>query len=195
MPDRPPLDPAAFLREHVAPRVRRRVDEVRAKIARLESELEERLAVQATVELGLEGDGGGVWYLNLAGGEMTVDEYPARPPVVRIRQSRADWDALAIEAGPQPSGRDLTRARVERVGRLEGGIEFLLGSDDGTRRILVHFGPGEPAAPRCTVSLRADVAQSLQRGELSPQAAFLQGLVSLQGDVAFAMQAAAALMA
>ena len=59
--------------------------------------------------------------------------------------------------------------------------------------ILVQFGAGDRAQPRCTVSLRAEDALRLQAGELTPQAAFMQGLVKLEGDLAFAMQVGTAL--
>ncbi len=189
------LDPASFLREQVAPRVRQRADELRASIARLQSQLEDRLAAEATLELVLEGDGGGVWYLELRNGEMTVADRPLGPPLIRVYQSRADWEALARGPGAQPpAGGDLTRSRIQRLRGVEGAIEFRLTDDGGERRTVVQFGPGERAAPRCTVGMRVEDARRLQSGELTPQAAFMQGLVKLQGDVAFAMQVGAALL-
>lgn len=197
----PPLEPATFLREQVAPRPGRRIETLRTEIARLERELADRLGAQATVQLVLEGDGGGEWYLNLREGEMRVGDRPDSPPLVRVYQSREDWEALTraelAAGGGAPPAADLTRSRLERLRGLEGTMEFRLGTGDGEaaaeRRIVVQFGQGERAAPRCTISMRADHARRLQSGELAPQAAFMQGLVKLQGDVAFAMQVGAAL--
>ena len=199
MPDQTPaLDPAAFLRDHVAPRVGRRVSELRAQVQRLERELDDRLAAEATIALELEGAGGGRWYLALQGGEMQVVERAPAPPLIRIRQTREDWEALAraqLAAGETPpAGGDLTASRIARLRGLEGAIAFRLVTEEGERLLTVQFGPGEPAAPRCTLQLRAEDARRLQTGELAPQAAFLQGLVKIEGDLAFAMQIGAALL-
>jgi hypothetical protein len=193
-----PLDPATFLRERVAPRSWRRIEELRAQVVRLEREIEERLRAEATIEIVLEGPGGGTWYLNLRQGETRVEAAPAAPPLVRIYQSREDWEALArlqLAAGGGPPGTagELTRTRIERLRALAGAIEFRLAADSGEHRVVVQFGGGERATPRCTVRLRAADAARLQAGELMPQAAFMQGLVQLDGDMAFAMQVAATL--
>jgi putative sterol carrier protein len=188
-------DPGTFLREQVAQRAARRIEMLRSQIAKLEAELDDRLAAEATVELRLEGEDGGVWYLNLRGGEMSVADRPEFPPLVRLHQRRADWEALAGGAPGLPSGGgDLTRSRIERLRGLEGAIEFRLEVDEGERRVVVQFGQGEPPPPRCTVRLKAETARTLRAGELTPQAAFMQGLVRLEGDVAFAMQVGAALL-
>jgi len=194
-----PLDPTTFLQEHVLPRPRRRVQELQAQVDRLAAELKDRLEAEATVALVLEGDGGGTWFLRLHGGDLQLVESPPEPPLVRVRQTRADWEALAraqLAAGPggTPMAADLTRSRIERLRKIDGALEFRLGTDEGERVMHVQFGPGEPAPPRCTLRLRADDARRLQSGELQPQVAFLSGLVRLEGDVAFAMQVAAALL-
>ena len=193
-----PLDPTTFLREHVLPRVRRRIDELRAQVQRLEAELQDRLAAEATVVLVLEGDGGGSWHLHLQDGDMQLVDRPPSSPLVRVYQSRDDWEALARAqlAGPgsAPMGGDLTRTKVERLRALQGGLEFRLGTEEGERVVHVQFGPGDRTPPRCTLRLRADDARRLQAGELAPQAAFLQGLVKLEGDLAFALQVGAALL-
>lgn len=199
MPNDTPLDPTTFLREHVLPRASRRVDELRAQVQRLQAELQDRLAAEATLELVLEGDGGGRWLMHLHdGGLQLVDTAPS-PPLVRVFQSRADWEALAQAqlaggAGGTPVGADLTRTRVDRLRGIQGALEFRLATDAGEHSVHVQFGSGERTPPRCTLRMRADDARRLQAGEVPPQVAFLQGLVKLEGDVAFAMQVAAALL-
>lgn len=190
-------DPETFLRERVAPQAKRRIEDLRAKVGRLEREIADRLAAEGTVELVLDGPNGGRWYLNLHAGEMRVESRPAAPPIVRIRQRREDWDTLARgEAGAAsgaPGTADLTRARIERLRTLSGAIEFRLTTDAGEHAIVVQFGGEEPVEPRCTIRIRAADAARLQAGQLTPQAAFMQGLVKLDGDMAFAMQVGAAL--
>jgi len=193
-----PLDPGTFLRERVAPQAKRRIDELRAQMGRLEREIADRVAAEATVELALEGSGGGRWYLNLRQGEIHVEDRPAGPPVVRIEQRRDDWEALAREQVGTTTGAssaaDLTRTRIERLRKLSGAIAFRLSGDEREHAIVVRFG-GDSGDPRCTISLRAADAARLQAGELSPQVAFMQGLVKLEGDMAFAMQVGATLFA
>lgn len=190
------LDPTAFLREHVADRLRKRIEELRSQVARFERELEDRLAAEATLEFVLEGAGGGAWYVNVDGEDIRVERTPARPPIVRLTQSRDDWEALAragLGVGAPPGAGDLTRARIARLATLKGTLEFRLVTDDGQRRVLVQFGDADATSPRCAVTVRADDARRMQSGELTPQAAFLQGLARLEGDVALAMQVGAAL--
>jgi putative sterol carrier protein len=166
-------------------------------VARLQREIEDRMAAVATMELVLEGEGGGRWYLNLRDGETRVAETPDSPPLVRVSQRRDDWEALAraqlgAERGALPGG-DLSRSRVEKLRGLRGTLEFRLATDEGERSLVVRFGEAEEPTPRCTLRLRADDARRLQSAELTPQAAFLQGLVKLEGDIAFAMQVGAVL--
>jgi len=190
------LDPATFLQEHVAPRSARRIAQLKGEIARLQRELEDRLAAVATIQLVL--DGSGTWYLNLRDGETRVADVPDSPPIVRLYQDRKDWELLLLAqlaggAGLPALAPELTRSRIERLRALDGSIAFRLGSDDGERVVLVQFCAGERAQPRCTVSVRAEDALRLQSRELTPQAAFMQGLVRLEGDLAFAMQVGTAL--
>src|SRR6266581_3568247 len=115
-------DPPTFLREHVAPRSARRVAQLKAEIARLQRELDDRLAATATVQLVLEGDG--TWYLNLRDGETRVADVPDSPPIIRLYQERKDWESLvraqlADRAGLPALAPELTRSRIERLRALE----------------------------------------------------------------------------
>ena len=191
-----PLDPTTFLREQVLPHVRRRIADLRTQVQRLEAEIQNRLTAEATLELVLEGDGGGTWLLHLQAGDMQLVDRAPSPPLVRIYQSRADWQALvhaqrASGSAGTPIGGDLTHDRIERLRGLQGVVEFRLTTDDGEHSVQVQFGTGDRTPPRCTLRMRAEDARRLQAGELAPQAAFLQGLVKLEGDVALAMQVGA----
>src|SRR5262245_56348699 len=143
MPDTP-LDPGTFLRDQVAPRSARRIDELRSQIKRLEAELADRLGAEATVQLVLEGDGGGTWYMNLRQGTTEVSDKPAAPPLIRVYQTRDDWEALARaeiaqgpdRSAPSPAG-DLTQSRLKRLQGVTGALEFRLQTDAGERRTLV----------------------------------------------------------
>src|SRR5262245_30641732 len=92
------LDPGAFLQEHVADRLQRRIAELRAQVKRVERELEDRLAAEATLAFVLDGEAGGAWYVNVKGEDIRVERVAARPPLVRLSQSRTDWEAL-VQSG------------------------------------------------------------------------------------------------
>jgi len=193
MPNETAIEPGAFLREQVAPRVARRIEDLRSEIDRLHRELADRLSAEATVALVLDGSGGGTWYMNLHDGRMVVETEPAQPPLVSVHQTRADWEALAQAAGgATPMGTDLTASRIERLREIRGTLEFRLTTDDTERRVEVRLGPDGSGA-RCILSLKAEDALRLQSGELRPEVAFMQGLVKLQGDITLAMQLGAVL--
>src|SRR5207245_9277875 len=128
--------PGASRRGHMPDRLRKGIGDRRAQVARLERELEDRLAAEATLEFVLEGDGGGAWFVNVHGEDARVELAPARPPVIRLSQSRADWEALArsgLGMGAPPGAGDLTRARITRLATLKGTLAFRLITDDGER--------------------------------------------------------------
>jgi hypothetical protein len=133
--------------------------------------------------------------MNIRDGQMVVDTQPAQPPLVSVHQTRADWEALARAAGgATPMGADLTASRIERLRDIRGTLEFRLATSEGERRVEVRLGPtGEGS--RCTLSMKAEDALRLQSGELRPEAAFVQGLVKLQGDLTLAMQLGSVLFA
>jgi putative sterol carrier protein len=63
------------------------------------------------------------------------------------------------------------------------------GGEGGDWSLGLKLGPGEiPAEPTTTVSLRAEDADALERGELNPLEAFLGGRIQIAGDVTLLMQ-------
>ncbi len=200
-----PLSPEAFLRERVAPQFRRRIDDLRRQIVSLEHQIEERMAAQATVRVVVEGEGGGTWYLNVSGGEMTVSSEPAFPPLMTVYQPRSyfDWAAaLAAEAGlfgpsARPAQGELTRARIERLKMLKGMIQFVFTDlpDGGEQHFALQLGEGErPATPQTVLSMKAEDAQKLARGELNAQMALMGGIIKVTGDMALAIQFGTSMM-
>jgi hypothetical protein len=60
--------------------------------------------------------------------------------------------------------------------------------------VTLHFGPDAPVdPPQVTLALREEDARRLRAGSLEPQVAFLQGLVTITGDLGLAMQIGTAL--
>ncbi|MCS6926092.1 MAG: SCP2 sterol-binding domain-containing protein [Candidatus Binatia bacterium] len=200
-----PLDPETFFKEKVAPQFRRRIEELRRQLLSLEQQIQERMTAEATVRVVIEGEGGGTWYLNVRDGEMTVSTTAAFPPLMTVYQPRSyfDWAvSLATEAGvfgpgARPNQSELTRSRIERLKALKGLIKFTFTHlpEGGEQSFLLQLGEGErPATPQTTLSMKAEDAQKMARGELNAQVAFMSGIIQVTGDLALAMQFGAAMM-
>jgi len=204
-PPQSPITPEAFFRDKVAPQFSQRINDLRRQIANLEQQVQERTAAQATVRVVIEGAGGGTWYLNVNRGEMTVTAAPTFPPLMTVYQPRPyfDWAAsMATEAGLfGPGARsnqgELTKSRIERLKLLKGLIQFTFTHlpDGGEQSFCIQLGDGErPAAAQTVLSMKAEDAQKMARGEINPQAAFMGGVIKVTGDMALAMQFGAAMM-
>jgi hypothetical protein len=199
------ISPATFFKEKVAPQFSRRIEDLRRQIMTLEQQIQERLTAQGTVRVVVEGDGGGAWYLNVNKGEMTVTAEPAFPPVMTVYQPRGyfDWavsmaaDAGLFGPGARHTQGELTKSRLERLKMLKGMLQFTFTHlpDGGEQSFWIHFGDGErPAAAQTVLSMKAEDAQKLARGELNPQMAFMSGVIKVTGDMALAMQFGAAML-
>jgi hypothetical protein len=171
----------------------------------LEQQIQERQNAQGTVRIIVEGDGGGTWHLNVNRGEMTVSAEPAFPPIMTVYQPRGyfDWAAsMAAESGlfgPSARGNqgELTKSRLDRLKTLKGLLQFTFTQlpDGGEQSFCIHFGDEErPAAAQTVLTMKAEDAQKLARGELNPQMAFMSGIIKVTGDMALAMQFGAAMM-
>ena len=200
-----PLTPEAFFTEKVAPQMKRRIEDLRRQILRLEQQVEERVTAQATIKVVVEGEGGGSWYFNIDAGEMHVASEAAFPPLMTIYESRTyfDWSvSLASEAGLfGPSGQntqnELTRSRIQRLKTLSGLMQFVFtdAPDQGELSFLLQLGDGErPDTPQTVLTMKAEDAQKMARGEINAQQAFMGGIMQVTGDMALAMQFGTAMM-
>jgi len=110
--------------------------------------------------------------------------------------------SMATEAGLfGPGGRtnqnELTKSRIERLKLLKGLIQFTFTDlpDGSEQSFCLQLGEGErPAAPQTVLSMKAEDAQKMARGEINPQMAFMGGIIKVNGDMALAMQFGAAMM-
>lgn len=198
--DAKPFDAAALLREQVSDKARKRLAELKSKIAMLQKDLDERLGAEATIKLELAGDGGGTWYVNVKNGEATIDPSPAGEPILAIYQTVDAFRRGAAAGGGGLGGpgqqQDLTKSRVARMKAIKGSVEFRVTEAEGgdLSVILCFGGVPKPETAQATITVKAADAKKMSTGELNPQVAFMQGALKISGDAAFAMQLGMAMM-
>ncbi|UCE87609.1 MAG: SCP2 sterol-binding domain-containing protein, partial [Deltaproteobacteria bacterium] len=184
-----------------------------------EAELPEsarNLAVKLGVKL--DGEGGGEWVFHLDNGELRVESGPREAAAFTLIQTVSDWRGALFEGrggafgkqasalfrpGSQPEpGGALGRnpgnpAAVAALQNLDGLIRMVVsGGERGDWSIGFKLGPGAiPDQPTTTVTVSAEVADRLERGELDPLQAFMSGQIQIAGDMALMMQMQMALQA
>ena len=175
-------------------------------------------AKQVDVMLGvrLEGDGGGEWRFHLKQGELQVAPGATEDAAFTVIQSVVDWRGALWEgrggafgrlsqtifqsgAGGGASGgasAPSVLGTLNALQALRGVIKMVvMGDKGGDWAVAVKLGPGPvPAQPTTTVSITADDAAALERGELDPMQAFMAGRIQVAGDISLLMQMQAAQM-
>jgi hypothetical protein len=200
------LSPRAFYTERVPAQWNRTLTEQEAA-AFADGAAEKVLAgmrgVDATLRVDVEGEGGGVFFLNVRAGTMTAEDAPAGAPIMTVLQDRRAFERIASEAGDSALGLlgglsglagdfKLTQSRIDNLGAISGCLAFEVTGDDGFA-FRVHFGGGPlPAAPDTTIKVGPEVYADLREGRLDPQNAFMSGQLDVSGDLQIAMQLALA---
>jgi hypothetical protein len=168
--------------------------------------LEGMRAVNATLRVDVQGEGGGTFYLNVANGVLAAADSAAHAPFLTLVQDRPAFERIVAEAGDSALGflgglsglsgeMKLTQARVEQLRELAGCVRFEL-TGDGGFALLAHFGGGPvPGQPNATIRVDGDAYRALRGGELNPQEAFVTGKIQVEGDMQLAMSLALAALA
>jgi hypothetical protein len=165
----------------------------------------------------LTGPGGGEWVFQVADGRLSVARAPRERAAFTVCQSVADWrgalwegrgSALAKHAmsifrpGARPApglgalGGPPSPAALAQLGGAVGSIRLVVaGGPGGDWQVEFKLGPGQiPATPTTTVSLLAEDADRMERGELNPMEAFMAGRIQVAGDMTLLMQLQSAQM-
>ena len=163
-------------------------------------------AVDATIRVDVEGEGGGTFFLNVRAGEMRAEDSAAHPPFLTLLQDRRAFEHLARESGDSAlallgglSGlageMRLTRSRIENLAEVNGLVSFEVIGEGGFA-LRTHFGSEPvPAEPTTTITVDEQAYRELRSGELDPQAAFMNRRIQVEGDMQTAMQLALAAIA
>ena len=170
---------------------------------------EELRSVEVTLGVCLQGRGGGEWLVHLRGGSARVEAASRAAAAFTVVQSVEDWRGALWEGRGGAIGRQAAAVfrpgeRPQRAGELGppspaalaqmqslAGLVRLCVTDGagGDWSVGLKLGPGEiPAEPTTTVSIRAEDADALERGDLNPLEAFMGGRIQVAGDFALLMQ-------
>jgi hypothetical protein len=165
------------------------------------------------VKLGVEltGAGGGEWLVHLANGSARVTKESRADAAFTVRQSVDDWRGALWEGrggaigkqsaalfrpgerpapGPAGLGATPSPAALAQMRALDGVIRVVVsGGPGGDWQVDFKLGPGRiPDTPTTTVTLHAEDAEKMERGELNPMEAFMAGRIQLAGDMTLMMQ-------
>ncbi len=175
-------------------------------------------AVDVSLGVALEGEGGGEWVLRINHGELTISAASREETAFTYVQSVDDWRGALWEgrggaigeafgrffrpgaeaaAGPAGAlGGTPPPQALTMMERLDGSIRIVVtGEEQGDWAVAVRLGPGAvPEEPTCTLSIASADAAALARGELDPMQAFMGGQMVVTGDMTLMLQMQAALM-
>ena len=199
-------EPRRFYAECVPAQFNRALDAQHAKGEAGRRLYEDMRAVDATIRIEVEGEGGGTFYLNITRGRMRASEEPSHPPFLTLLQDRPAFDRLVRETGDSAAallgglaglGGDmqLTRSRIEPLIGLSGLMHFEVTGDDGFT-LRTHFGP-DPIHSEVDTHIRMDETayRDLRSGELDLQSAFMDLRIAIEGDMQLALRVALAAIA
>ena len=159
--------------------------------------------VDVTLGVKLEGAGGGEWCFHLKEGSLSVAPGSTDEAAFTVLQSVDDWRGALWEGRGGAFGKQaqalfqpgtgaggIPPTALTQLQALRGVIKMVVtGDQGGDWAVAFKLGPGPvPAQPTTTVSVSADDAAALERGELDPMQAFMAGRIQVAGDMTLLMQ-------
>jgi hypothetical protein len=164
--------------------------------------------VEVTFGIRLEGDEGGEWVFHLDRGVLRVEQASREAAAFTLVQSVDDWRGALFEGRGGMFGQQATalfrpgaasdgpaRQRpgpdaLAALRNLDGLIRMVVsGGEGGDWAVGFKLGPGPiPGEPTTTVTVSADDAVALGKGELDPMQAFMSGKIQIAGDMGLMMQ-------
>ena len=171
------------------------------------------------LELGfvLLGAGGGEWVYRVRDGALEEVRAGRNDATLTVIQSVDDWRGALWEGRGGIFGRTVTsllsgaavgrlreaaRERapsfeaLEPIRALEGLVRVVLAGDlGGDWSLEIKLGPGAiPDEPSATLTIEAEDAAAIERGELDALQAFMAGRIEVMGDMTLVLQMQAVLM-
>lgn len=165
----------------------------------------------------LEGEGGGEWVYRVREGALDVVRMARTEATVSVIQTLDDWRGALWEGRGGIFGRaarsllsgdafgamrkaggdrEPSFESLEPIRSLDGLVRVVLAGDvGGDWSLAIKLGPGAiPDEPNATVTIQADDAAAMERGELDPLQAFMAGRIEVMGDMTLVLQMQAVLM-
>ena len=136
-------------------------------------------------------------------GRMQHVVAPRRPPFLILHHALDQFDSLRRGCGDSILGflgalaglgeeMRLTALRVRSLRELAGSLRFETMGEAGFA-LVAHFGDAAAESePRTGIRIRDEIFARLRSGHLDPQAAFLDGLIEIEGDEELAIRLALA---
>jgi hypothetical protein len=168
---------------------------------------EDAKEVEVSLGVRLEGTGGGEWLFHLERGQLRVERASVEGAAFSVIQSVDDWRGALWESRGGAFGRQsraifqpgqaaaggpgtLPPSALAQLRALSGVIRMVVAGDEaGDWAVSFKLGSGPvPAEPTTTVTVSAEDAAALERGELDPMQAFMSGRIRVTGDMALLMQ-------
>lgn len=195
--------PREFYAERLPAQFNRMLEDQERAVVEARRVCDEMKAVDATIRVEVRGEGGGTFFLNVAGGRMAAGDAPAHAPLLTLVQDDRAFARVVTEAGDSALGMlgglsglagemRLTVGRIRNLEGVKGCLRFTVTGGDGFT-LLAHFGPEPvPDTPDTTISVDPEGYTELRAGRLDPQTAFMSGRIQVEGDMQLAMQLALA---
>jgi len=145
------------------------------------------------IQYRLEGDGGGVWHVHMAGESITVSEGESEANLM-VCLAVSDWeDAVLGRNGADlvlivPQAKPGRPDTSERAKMLKGTVDIELAREGDPFRARTTFGGADQ--PRTLLKAKIEDYVAIQQGRINGQEAFMTGKVRIEGDMAFMMQVA-----
>lgn len=196
-----------FYTEHVPAQFNRTLERQQRAAARDPEEarlLDEMRAVRTSIVVRIDaGDDHLSHCFDIERGRMQHVAAPQRPPFLILHHALDQFDSLRRGCGDSMLGflgalaglreeMRLTALRVRNLRELAGSIRFETTGETGFV-LVAHFGDSAAETePRTGIRIRDEIFARLRSGSLDPQAAFLDGLIELEGDEELAIRLALA---
>ncbi len=196
-----------FYTEHVPAQFNRTLERQQRAATRDPEEarlLEEMRAVRTSIVVRIDaGHEDRSHCFDIERGRMQHVDTPRRAPFLTLRHALDQFDSLRRGCGDSMLGflgalaglgeeMRLTALRVRSLRELAGSLRFETTGKAGFA-LVAHFGDAAAESePRTGIRISDEIFARLRSGSLDPQAAFLDGLIEIEGDEELAIRLALA---
>lgn len=146
---------------------------------------------ELTATYDITGEGGGVYGLRAANGQLEVVPGGIDNSDLHTTVSIDNWRRAVIHARNDPLITYIQRRKVNAVKNLKGALQIEIERDDGSNYESTTIYGGSDT-PEVTLRMKAEDYRSMVEGKLNGQMAFMTGKLKFEGSLPFLMQLAAA---